>query len=280
MNQPLHPMLISRLAFHRPDSRTAESATGICVLSYPEAVVVAERSVRIEGQTIPSAELGASPADGLDIIKLAPGSDTPFALQQLASDWVNETLGRNGFEDLAIELPLRNGQIRWRGPRAVVQAPPDQFTDLTTAIAAFAWLWLNVERLEQKLEAEWADQHDDAAALARTSFSWSQGRRLSERAVEASRHRQWFLRAMRVLERGDGGLSRNARRVFFELCHQLELAKRVTLIGEIIEGRETLYNQVAERVFEYRLFLVSSVLEAAILVAILTEIALFLVYEL
>jgi hypothetical protein len=103
---------------------------------------------------------------------------------------------------------------------------------------------------------------------------------LGERAVEATRDRQWFLRAMRVLERGDNGLSRNARRVFFELCHQLELTKRLTLIGDMIESREALYNQASERVFEFRLFVVSSVLEAAILIAIITEIALFLVYEL
>jgi hypothetical protein len=271
---------MSRLAFKRADMQDAGDGSEVCTLSYPEAVLVTEQAVRIEGQAIPSADWRASPASSLDMLKLAPGSDTPFALQQLAGDWVNEVLDQGDFGELAIELQLRNGQIRWRGPRAVVQAPPDQFNDLTAAIAAFAWLWLNVERVERRLEADWGGQHDDAAALARTSFGWSNGRRLGKRAIEASRDRQWFLRCMRILERGDGGLSRNARRVFFELCHQLELAKRVTLIGEIIESRETLYNQSAERVFEYRMFLVSSVLEAAILTAILAEIVLLLVYEL
>ncbi len=278
MTEPLHPTVMSRLAFKRPDMKDAGGGTEVCSLSYPEAVLVTEQAMRIEGQALPLAGLGAG--GSLDMVKLAPGSDTPFALQQLASDWVNEIIDPGDFGELAIELQLRNGQIRWRGPRAVVQAPREQFSDLTAAIAAIAWLWLNVERVERRLEAGWAGQHDDAAALARTAFGWSAGRQLGERAVEASRDRQWFLRCMRLLERGDRGLSRNARRVFFELCHQLELAKRVTLIGEMIESRETLYNQGAERVFEYRMFLVSSVLEAAILAAILAEIVLLLVYEL
>lgn len=280
MDQPLHAMILSRLTYLRRDGQDTGGETVVCMLSHPDAVHVVERSVRIENPAVPLADPGTSDFDNLDIIKLAPGSETPFALQQLASDWVNEPPGRDGFDELAIELPLRNGQIRWRGSRVVVQASRDQFSDVTAAVAAFGWLWLNVERVERILEADWGVQHDDAAALARVRFGWPQRRRLSQRAVETARDRQWFLRAARMLERGDNGLSRNARRVFFELCHQLELAKRLALIGDFIESRETLYNQAAERVFEYRLFLVSSLLEAAILVAIITEIVLLLVYGL
>ncbi|MDW5317846.1 hypothetical protein [Rhizobium sp. PL01] len=280
MDQSTHISVLSRLAFTHPDGQEVQSGGVVCALSYPEPVVVVEHAIRIEGPAMPSAELGDTRTDSLDIVKLAPGSETPFAVQQLTSDWVNEPLGPNDFDELAIELQLRNGQIRWRGSRIVVQAPRDQFNDVTAAIAAFGWLWLNVERVERKLEADWGVQHGDALALAGGSFGRSQGRRLGERAVEATRDRQWFLRAMRVLERGDSGLSRNARRVFFELCHQLELTKRLTLIGDMIESREALYNQASERMFEFRLFVVSSVLEAAILIAIITEIALFLVYEL
>ncbi|MGV2100433.1 hypothetical protein [Rhizobium sp. 21-4511-3d] len=44
----------------------------------------------------------------------------------------------------------------------------------------------------------------------------------------------------------------------------------------MIEARETLYGTAAERSFEYRLFFVSCIIEAAILAGILIEIAIML----
>jgi hypothetical protein len=280
MGQSIQPPFLSSLAFGVASSGTAPSQAWVCTLSYPEPVSVHAWSVRIEDAVIPSEMMGVTLPGGLNVLKLAPGSETSFALQQAANEWINASRAVTDYADLAIDLQLRNGQVRWRGQRVVMQAPPDQFEDLSAAIAAFGWLWLNVERVERKLEADWSTQRDDAAATALCCFGRAHGRLLKQRGVEAIHDRQWFLRTTLLLERGDRALSKNARRSFFEFCHQLDLPKRVALVGEMIESRETLYTQLSERVFEYRLFQASSILEFAILIGILTEIVLLLVYNL
>ena len=91
---------------------------------------------------------------------------------------------------------------------------------------------------------------------------------LAAKVAETARLRQWFLKSTLLLERGDRGLPPASRRSFFELCQQMDFGRRLQLIGEVIEARETLYGTAAERSFEYRLFFVSCIIEAAILAGI------------
>lgn len=246
----------------------------LCSLSYPRAVSLHALIAPLEGEAVPA--FPPADAEQLDIVLLPSGSQTSFALQDSAADWLRNTVAQGRFENLSADLKLRQGQISIRGQQVVIQSAPELFRDMLAGVGAFGWLWLNIEDAERAVETAWDQHHDDAELLERSSYSRKISSSLAAKVAETARLRQWFLKSTLLLERGDRGLPPASRRSFFELCQQMDFGRRLQLIGEVIEARETLYGTAAERSFEYRLFFVSCIIEAAILAGILIEIAIML----
>ena len=265
-----------RLFLLPPGEASRADAPLLCSLSYPRPVSLHASITPIESETVPGAPFPDSSSQQFEIILLPSGSQTSFALQEAAADWLRNAVVQGRFESLSADLKLRNGQISIRGQRVVVQSAPELFRDLLVGIGAFGWLWLGIEDTERAFETAWDGQYRDAALLERRTYSRRISRELSAKVAETARLRQWFLKTTLLLERGDRGLPAASRRSFFELCQQMDFGRRLQLIGEAIEARETLYGTAAERSFEYRMFLVSCVIEAAILAGILIEIAIML----
>lgn len=264
---------LCRLSLRPSGGNEDPEADLLCRLSYPLPVFLHLSSASIEGDAIPVLRQGNVEEDALEVVMLPSGSHTSFALQQSASSWLGTAENGGRFERLAIDIKLRHGQIAIRGRRVILQSAPDVFMDMLAGIGAFIWLWLSIDDTESKLESGWDDQHVDAGALERLHYSGRLSRSMAAKAAATARLRQWFLKATLMLERGDRGLSAAARRGFAELCQQMDLGRRVQLLGEVIEAREVLYGAIAERSFEYRLFLFSIVIEVAILAGILVEVA-------
>ena len=218
------------------------------------------------------ADIPSSPdtEEMLTFVQLVPGIETPFEVQKEFETWV----AQGDAEAPYLDVTGRNARLIWRGRRCLAYAAPQAAEDCLAAAAVFSHLYSTLSAQEARVERAWPSMMDDAALthdISRGDLR-EQGR-VNDMTRQFQTARILVSRMDIALQRFEPTMSPAAKRLFGELALQADLASRIRLLDDAVEVGEDLYERANDRLIEHRNYLVEIWIEAAILLAILAELA-------
>lgn len=205
---------------------------------------------------------------------ILPGAATPYNVQSEIEAWANDG---GGTEGLHLEVTVRSTRVLWRDGRCVIVAPADQAEEGLAAAALFTFVIRELHHHEAMLEASWTALSSDVNLTHDVrAVDLGRQRHVNAMTVRFQAARIWIARVETGLQRQPKALGPTGRRLFLELVLQADLTNRIRLIDDAVEVGEDLYERANDRLIEKRNFIAEFCVEAAILIAILAELAVLL----
>ena len=207
----------------------------------------------------------------LTFVQLAPGIETPFEVQKEFETWV----AQGDAEAPYLDVTGRYARLVWRGRRCLAYATPQAAEDCLVAAAMFSHLHSTLSAEERRLERAWPSLMNDAALThdVRLAASVREQGRVNDMTRQFQTARILVSRMDIALQRPEPATPPAVKRLFSELALQADLASRIRLLDDAVEVGEDLYERANDRLIEHRNYLVEIWIEAAILLAILAELA-------
>lgn len=171
-----------------------------------------------------------------------------------------------------IEFETEDFCAVWHNGNVLVSAAPDVLSELEAPLAEFSFCQLLLTDMENEVADRWSVVEKDALLTGHAKGSKTQMQGLGQRI---SLQHQQNLRYARLSERFRlllPGQDRCARPLIRRLLLRTHTARRLEILGEHLEARHSVYEQLSYRMADHKAARLSFVVELVIVALLLMEV--------